>query len=328
MSNIRNRYKGSKLKILIIITLILSSIYAANIKQPISQFSSSGAVVDLVLYKDLLYSATDASCVDIFNINTKKIVDKITVDKITDFMGDIIDSKVYSVDIFDEKVLILSQAKKGYRRVHISTNDKLELVIPFSHKLYIAKAKFIDKNTILLALLSNEIISYDIINKKENWRIQISQSKFSNFVLNENKNEVIIADESGDLKILNTKNGSLIKKLTGQNLDNVFQVDYKNSIVATAGQDRRVVIYNTNSSTAYYKTSPFLIYSVGLSPSGKIAAYSSDENNNVSVFKTNTKSILGKFGGNKMTLTNIVFINENEFLVSSDDNTINMYKIK
>jgi hypothetical protein len=72
----------------------------------------------------------------------------------------------------------------------------------------------------------------------------------------------------------------------------------------------------------------FLIYSAGLSPSAKLAGYSSDENNNVTVFNTSTQSILGVFGGNKMTLTNILFINEEEFLVSSDDNTINLYKIK
>ena len=316
------------MKALLILGLLFNFLYALNIKPPTSQFESSGSVVDLIIRDGLLYSATDASCVDIFNIETKKIINTIKVDKITDFIGDLIDSKVYSVDVIGNKIMILSQAEKGYRRVHIQANNNLELIIPFSDKLYIAKAKFIDENTLVLALLSNEIISYDISTKKQNWRVQVSQSKFSNFVLNEKKDEIIVADESGDLKILSTADGLQKKKLTGQNLDNVFQVDYKNSIIATAGQDRRVVIYNTEYNSAYYKTASFLIYSVGLSPSGKIVAYSSDENNNITVFKTNTKSIIGTFGGNKMTLTHIVFINENEFFVSSDSNTINMYKIK
>ncbi len=243
-------------------------------------------------------------------------------------MGDIIDSKVYSVDVIKDKVLLLSQAKEGARRVHIYTNDSLNLIIPYSEKLLIAKAKFLDENTILLALLGSELISYDVKNKKINYRTQVSQSKFSNFALNETKTQVVVADESGDLKIYNTKDGVFVKKLSGQNLDNVFQVDYKNSIIATAGQDRKVVIYDTKSNSAYYKMGSFLIYSAGLSPSAKLAGYSSDENNNVTVFNTSTQSILGVFGGNKMTLTNILFINEEEFLVSSDDNTINLYKIK
>ena len=48
----------------------------------------------------------------------------------------------------------------------------------------------------------------------------------------------------------------------------------------------------------------------------------------MALFNTITKSKLGVYGGNKMTLTNILFINEKEFFVASDDNTINFYQIK
>lgn len=313
-------------KILILVILVVS-LFGANIQKPTAQYISSGAVVDLVFKENKLYSATDASCVDIFDFKTKKIIKQVKVSQITDFMGDTIDSKVYSVDLINDKMLILSQAQKGARRVHIYENDKLELVLPYTDGLFIAKAKFLDKNTILLGLLSNEIISYDIKKKKQNYRIQVSQSKFSNFALNEKKDEVIIADESGNLKIHKTKDASFIKELAGQNLDNVFQVAIKNGVIATAGQDRRVVVYVPNKNP-YYKKTHFLIYSVGLSPSGKIVGYASDEKNNVTVFNTLTKETLGIFSENKMTLTNILFINENEFFSSSDDNTINFYKIK
>ncbi len=314
-------------KIIIFLVLTISA-YAASIQKPDRTFVSSGSVVDLVYKDSKLYSATDASCVDIFDVNTGEIIQKIKVDQILDFMGDIIDSKVYSVDLIKNKILILSQAQKGARRVHIYENDKLELIIPYTEKLFIAKAKFLDENTILLGLLSNEIISYDIKNRKVNYRIAVSQSKFSNFVLNEDKSEVIVADESGDLKIHATKDAKLLKELSGQNLDNVFQVDTKNGIIITAGQDRRVVVYALKFNSSYYIHAKFLVYSVGLSPSGKIAGYASDENNNVTLFNTITKSELGTYGGNKMTLTSILFINENEFFSSSDDKTINLYKIK
>jgi len=308
--------------------ILVSSLYSAQINSPIKKFISSGAVTDIVYSDNKLYSATDASCVDIFDVAKNKIIKQIKVSQITDFMGDIIDSKVYSVDKIDEKILILSQAQKGARRVHIYESGVTKLVLPYTEKLFIAKAKFLDKNTIILGLLSNEIISYDINKQKQNYRIQVSQSKFSNFVLNEDKTEIIIADESGDLKVHSTKNGRFIKEFTGQNLDNVFQVDTKNGVIITAGQDRRAVVYNTQYNSSYYKHAKFLIYSVGLSPSGKIAGFASDENNNVTVFNTSTKSMLGIYGENKMTLTNILFINEKDFFVSSDDKTINLYKIK
>jgi hypothetical protein len=316
------------LLITILITGIVSSLFSKNIKNPTAHFISSGSVVDLIYKDGKVYSTTDASTVDIFDLRTGQLLKKIKLPKIKDFMGDEVDSKVYSVDIIEDTMLILSQTKNGFRRVHLYKDGKMKLIIDYSKALTISKAKFLDKNTILLALLSNELISYDIKEAKQNWMIQVSGAKFSNFALNEPKTQVVVADESGDLKIHNTSNGAHIKTLSGQNLDNVFQVDYKNEIIATAGQDRRVVIYSLTSNSAYYKKSNFLIYSVGLSPSGKRVAYASDENNNVTLFNTATKSNLGVFGGNKMTLSNIVFINENEFLVSCDDKIINLYSVK
>jgi len=308
--------------------LLISSLFGSNIKKPIFWLTADGAAIDMVYNNNKLYVSTKVSIVDIFDIKTKKIIKKIKLPNITDFMGDEITAKIYSVDVLNDNILILSQAEHGYRSVYIYKKNKLIPIITTKDKLYIAKAKFIDKNTIILGLLSNDIISYNLKTKTQNWNIQPSGSKFSNLVLNENKTQVVICDESGNLHILNTKNGKTIKELSGQNLDNVFQADYKNDIIATAGQDRRCVIYNLKTNTAYYKSTNFLIYSVGLSPSGKTAGYASDENNNVTIFNTATKNTIGIYGGNKMTLTNILFLNEKEFFVGSDDKTINFYRIK
>ena len=312
---------------IILFFMIISSLFSANIKKPDLQLEADAPVIDIVYNDNKLYVSTVASIVNIFDLKTYEKVKTIKLPKIKDFMGDSVNAKVYSIDVLNSKILILSQAEHGYRSVYLYENNKLTQIISAEKKLSIAKAKFIDSNTIIMALLSNDIISYDIKDKKQNWTIQASQSKFSNFTLNEEKTELVVCDESGDLHILNINDGKILKILSGQNLDNVFQVDYKNGIIATAGQDRRAVVYDIKSNSAYYKTANFLIYSVGLSPSGKIAGYASDENNNVTLFKTNTKSKIGLFGGNAMTITNILFLNENEFFISSDDKTINFYKL-
>ena len=310
-----------------LLIIVFISVLHSN-EKAIATFNASGSVTDLVYQDSKLYAATDAGCVDIFDTATQKIIHKIKVAQITDFMGESSDSKVYSVDLISNKTLLLSQGQKGARRIHIYEDETLKLVLPDTKKLFIAKAKFLDENTIILGLLSNEIISYDIQKQEVNYRVQISQSKFSDFVLGEDKKEIIIADESGNLKIHDTKTAKLKSELRGQNLDNVFQVDTKNGVIATAGQDRRIVIYTPKSGSVYYKTSNFLIYSVGLSPSGEIVGYSSDEKNNITVFNTVTKKKLGVYGGNKMTATNILFINESEFFVATDDTIINQFKIK
>ena len=313
------------LLILLSLTFILS---AAAPQKPVAHYSAGGAVVDMIVADGRIYCATDASSVDVIDLKSKRRIKQIKVDQIKDFMGDLVDAKVYSVDLMGKKVLMLSQAEQGYRRLYIQEGEKRTLVIDTSSQLSIAKAKFLDENTVLLALLGDELISYDLKSKKQNWRVQVSGSKFSNFVLDEKREKVVVADESGDLQIVSTKDGKHLKTLSGQNLDNVFQVDYKNGVIATAGQDRRVVIYDLASGSAYYKSAPFLIYSVGLSPSGRRVAYASDEQNNVTVFDTLTKSTIGVFGGNKMTLSVILFLNEKEFLVATDATTINRYKIK
>ncbi|OHD94265.1 MAG: hypothetical protein A2019_05915 [Sulfurimonas sp. GWF2_37_8] len=313
---------------LFLLFFFVVSLFGANIHMPFASFSTSAGVRDIVVHENKLYVATEASCVDIFDIQSKERISKIEVAKIKDFMGDTIDAKIYSVDVIQDKVLILAQGEAGFTQLFIHQNGKTQLVIPSSQMLSIAKAKFVDENSILLGLLSNELILYDIKTQEQKYQAPISGSKFSSFALNEKKDEVVVADESGILKILRISDAKVLQTLKGQNLDNVFQVQIANAIVVSAGQDRRVVVYDTKKNAAYYKTSTFLIYTVGLSPSAAFVAYSSDEHNNITLFERETQKELARFGGIKMTPTNILFLNENEFLVSSDDKIINLYKIK
>ena len=306
--------------------LYLSNIFAKDLT-PNYSLKTSGGVTDLVLKNENLYVATTESSVDIFNINTKEKINSIKVPKIKDFMKDTIEARIYSIDVLENNILILSQGESGGRNIDIYKDGKLNKIIEDKDRLFIAYAKFIDENHIVYALLSNQIYLYDIKNKKVVNEVQISQSKFSNFKLNEDKSKIVVADESGILTLLSTKDLNPIKRFDTLNLDNVFQVDMKKDIFITAGQDRRCAIYSLDEKISYYKEASFLIYSVALSPSAKLAAFASDEENNVTIFNTTTKENLYKLTQNKTTLTNILFINENEIFVSSDDEKINYYKL-
>ena len=308
------------------VCLYLSSSWAKDLI-PNYSLTASGGVTDLVLKNEHLYVATAASSVDIFDLKRKEKVDSIKIPKIKDFMNESIDARIYSVDILENDLLILSQGESGGRNIDIYKDGKLNKIIEDKDRLFIAYAKFIDENHIIYALLSNQIYLYDIKNKKVVNEVQISQSKFSNFKLNEDKSKIVVADESGILTLLNTKDLNPIKRFDTLNLDNIFQVDVKKNIFITAGQDRRCAIYSLDERISYYIEASFLIYSVALSPSASLAAYASDEENNVTVFNVNTKKDLYKLTQNKTTLTNILFINENEIFVSSDDEKINYYKL-
>ena len=308
------------------IFLYLSNLSAKDLI-PNYSLKASGGVTDLVLKNENLYVATTASSVDIFNVNTKEKINSIKVPKIKDFMKDTIEARIYSIDVLNNNLLILSQGENGGRNINIYRDGKLENIIEDKDRLFIAYAKFVDGNHIIYALLSNQVYLYDIKNKKVVNEVQVSQSKFSNFKLSEDKSKIVVADESGILTLLNTIDLNPIKRFDTLNLDNIFQVDMKKNIFITAGQDRRCAIYNLDEKISYYLEASFLIYSVALSPSASLGAYASDEENNVTVFNVNTKKDLYKLLQNKATLTNILFINENEIFVSGDDEKINYYKL-
>lgn len=313
------------MKLLISLFFCFSLLFSQNLK-PTQTYLASGGATDLVLKDKFLYISTDAGLIDIFDLSSSELINSIEIPQVTDFMGDKINSKVYSIDVIEDKILIVSQGEKGFRNIYEYSNEQLTLIIAIDKKMYIAKSKYLNKDLIILGLLSNQIFVYNLNEKKFLWEVQVSQSKFSSFALNEDKSKVIIADESGTLRQLNTKNGKKEKIYSGLNVDNIFQVDIKNDIIITAGQDRRCAIYEKNNQ--YYKKADFLIYSVGLSPSGKLAGFANNEDNDITIFNTKTQKELYTLKGHKMTLTNILFKNENELYSSSDDTEVYYWKLK
>ena len=315
------------LKSILLISLV-ASILNAKDTNPKFTYMAKGAVTDLVYSNNKLYVATASSSVDIFDIKTQKQTNSIALPKIKDFMGDVIDSKVYSIDILDDSILILSQGSKGGRAINIYKDGKLKELISAKKRMFIARAKFVSKDKIIFALLSNEVYLFDLKTKKNIYIKQMSQSKFSSFTLDEKKKNILVCDESGVLHLMNINSGKVVQIFKNQNLDNVFQTDLKNNIILTAGQDRRAVVYDMKKdSNTYYKKTPFLIYSAGLTPSANIAGIAYNENNEVLVFNTKTKKELHILKKNKTTLSNILFINEKEVFVSSDAKEVNYYKI-
>ena len=322
-------------KTLLFLLVFSLSLIAKDLK-PSYIYEASGSVIDIVSSNDKIYVATDASGVDIFDLKTKKLISKIKVPQIKDFMGDIIDAKIYNVDVYKEKVLLTSQGSKGLREIHVFEDNKLNRVISIEDQFLIGKAKFIDDELITFNTLGNEMFLYNYKTKKMIWRINVKaedetfNSTFSDFALNETRDTAVVADESGDLKIVDIKKAKVVKLLANKNLDKVFKVDFKNNKIITAGQDGRCVVYDLNNNIAYFLREKhwFLIYGAGLSPSGKYGAFSSDENNNVTVFNTNTKTKLFKLTQNLMTLSAILFISEDELFVTTDSNKFNYYNLK
>lgn len=322
-------------RLILIFLLLLAGLNAKDLA-PTYVYKANGGVTDIVASNNKIYVSTQASCVNVYDLATNELIQTITIPKIKDFMGDTIHAKVYNVDVFQDKILLTSQGSKGFREIHIYEKGKQYTAISIEEKLYIAKAKFVDANTIVFSLLGNQMYLYDLKENKVIWKINVKakdadfNSTFADFTLNEARTLAVVADESGDLKIVDIQKGEVVKILADKNLDKVFKVDYKNNKIITAGQDGRCVVYDMKNNTDYFLREKhwFLIYGAGLSPSAKLGAFSSDEKNNVTVFNTDTQSKKYKLTDNIMTLTSILFINENEVFVTTDSSEFNYYILK
>jgi WD40 repeat protein len=193
--------------------------------------------------------------------------------------------------------------------------------------MLVKKARFIDDNKILLGLLSNELILFNHQQKQVIYIVQISAYSFSDFCLNDDKSQVITADESGIIHLISTNDGKILNEYSGNNVDNIYKAVFQNGTIITGGQDRRIGIYHTALNDKYYIEGDFLVYSVGLSPDGSIGAFSASEDNDICLFNTHTKEIFLTLKGHNSTLTKIYFINNSKLITSCDDPDIFIWEI-
>lgn len=305
--------------------LVVSS-FALEEVTPTYSLKATGAVQDIVYKDELLYAGTANGTVEIFDTKEKKIIRTIEVPKIKDFMGDTISAKVYSIDLIEDKILLVTQGMKGYRNLWIYEKEKLRKLISIDKKFFIQKASFVSDTRIVFALLSNQIGIFDIEKNDVTVLTQVSQSSFSHFALNENRSKLVTTDESGVIRVLKTSDLVVEKRLKALNLDRVYQLDFKKGKILTAGQDRKAVFYDSFSS--YALNFDFLLYSCALSKNAKYGAIAYNEENEILVFNTSSKKYLYKLIGQDATLTQILFISDKEIFASSDSQTINFWRLK
>ncbi len=309
--------------LLFIFLLFSLNLFAVQNLSPAKVFKATGTVQSMVFQDGKLYAGTDNGSVEVFDITSNEKIKTIKIPDIKDFMGDTIAAKIYSIDLIDNKILIVSQGMKGYRNIFVYEKEKLEKVIGIDKKMFIQKAAFVAPDLVLFGLLSNQVGLYDIKNKKQIYLIQVSPSSFSHFMVSEDKKQFSHTDESGIVRILNVQNGQVLHAPKALNLDRVYQLDFKKGLILTAGQDRKAVVYGKNS--VYSLDFSFLLYACALSPNATLGAIAYNEQNEVLVFDIKTQKYLYNLSAQEATLTQILFINDKELFVSSDSQTINYY---
>lgn len=315
------------MKTYLLACLLSVAVWATPTFSPVDTIEINGTAKDMVLNNGHLLIATDMGHIEVYDTTNKQKIKEISIPDVKDFMGDIMPARVMSTDVIDKKYLLLSDSGKGgYSNLFIY-DTKLRQLLSADDKEAIIKARFIDDTHILLGYLSNEVALLDINTRKERYRVQLSESKFSDFALNEDKSQAVFSCESGVLSVVDVKRGKVLKELKGQNVDNVYKVDFKDNIVSAAGQDRRGALYDVKTGMGSYIQGDFLIYSTALSPSAARVAFAMDEQNNISVYRTSDKSKIALLKGQKSTLNVIIFKDENRLYSASDDNAVMVWDL-
>jgi len=316
------------MKIFFTLMFMSLSLHATPILTPTWQLDVNASVKDMVLHDNTLVIGTDNGTLKVYDLKAKEFSKIISLPKVKDFVGDLMPPKVFSVDTVDNTYVLLSDSGEGgYVNVWIDENNKTTQIISAKDKKVIVKVRFVDTTHLLFGYLSNEVALYDIKSHKELYRVQLSESKFSDFALNETKEQVVFACESGVLNVVDVATGKIVQVLKGQNLDNVHMVDFKQETVSAAGQDRRGAMYDVTTGKGSYIASDFFIYATGLSPSTNIVAFTMDEDNIITVFNRNSKSKIAELKGQHSTLNSIQFQNEHTIFASSNNSIVMMWKI-
>jgi WD40 repeat protein len=315
-------------QIMFALWLFSAWLHAVVTLSPVNQIVVDGSAKDIALDGAWLYVGTDTGKMQCYNMRTKQFGSEVQFPDIKDFMGDTIHTRVSSLDTMDGRFVMLTDSGiGGYANIWMRENNATVKLISHEDKRTIVKIRFIDKEHILFGYLSNEASLFDIKTKKELYRVQLTESKFSDFALNNDRSMAAFGCESGEITVIETQTGKTVKVLSGINKDNTYKVDFKSGMVSGAGQDRRGSLYHLDTGKGQFIEGSFLLYATGLSPSAKRVAFAIDEENNIAVYKSSTLTKQYVLKGQKSTLNAIVFMDEGTIISASDDDTVMVWEL-
>jgi WD40 repeat protein len=286
-----------------------------------------GYISKVAISNKYLVAGLENGVIYIDNFHNLKKIAKINLPKIKDFMGDEMSMPIYSIDVLGDNVLILAEGEDAVREFFIYNIKNKHLKKIWQSKKTYMQARYIDKNRILFALLSDEIALYDIKSNKFIYTKQVGHYAFSAFALNKNKTKVAIGDESGGVKIVDVQTGKILDSFSNFNKNKTISLAFIKNLVLNASSDRRVSITNIKNNTLLLKlNTKFLPYGAAISPNEKYFALQYDEQNDIAVFDMN-KNLVVLLKGQTMPLNGLKFLN-NDTIFSFSAAKIMINKIK
>lgn len=314
------------MKIFLLLILLFNFSFSQKIK-PFFIIKTKAFVMDFVIDKSFMYIANDEGSVEIFDFKTLKMINEIILPKLFTTRQEYVSAKIISVDRFKNKTLLVSTSLSGFRNVWLHDGITLKQIISEKDKLAIRKARFIEEDSFIFGTLGHEVISYKLKDSYIAYKKHLEKSYLSDMQISKDKSKVITASESGRVTVFDIKSAKVLNTYESLNVDKIYNVAYSKGVILTAGQDRRVGVYQSKKE-AYYLKSNFMVYTAALSPSARLGIYSSTEEGNLQVFDIKTKKKMDILLGHTSSPTKISFVNEKELFSSGNEKKIFYWKLK
>ena len=298
-----------------------------EISQPYKVIKAGANVISSNLIDEILYLGTDGSELDIYDIKADKFLEPIKFRTVKTHFSDEEPAKIFSIDRLGDMLLVLTEMDYNERYLYVfkKENDGWSEV----SNMHLAnksakKAFFIDEKTAVVSDFGNEIYYIDLESKKAVFKHKFSIALYVDFEINKTRDKIAIGAESGVIYIYNLKTRQTEQTL---NLfkDNMYDIDYKNDVVAVGCIDKQAGVFNGTMS--YFK-SDFIVYATGLSDDAKTLAYMNGEESDILVYDIASKTKLATVKTGQQILNEIYLSDSGRLISVAYEKEVKFWSVK
>ncbi|MDO9208649.1 MAG: hypothetical protein Q7T91_10415, partial [Sulfuricurvum sp.] len=142
----------------LIALLMVSLSGIAGIITPKISVKTSAPVVDFVIYNNTVWAGTANG--EVLQISTKgKILSKVTLKPLVNSWGEKVAQRVMSLDVTSDGKTVIAAAEDGF--LYTIYEDKVSKT-SFSTKSVVKKVVLLSDTRVIVALLSNEVVFFDL----------------------------------------------------------------------------------------------------------------------------------------------------------------------
>ena len=298
-----------------------------EISQPDKSIKAGANVISSNLIDEILYLGTDGGELDIYDIKAGDFLEPIKFRTVKTHFSDEEPAKIFSIDRLGDMLLVLTEMDYNERYLYVfkKENDGWSEVsnMHLSNKSA-KKAFFIDEKTAVVSDFGNEIYYIDLESKKAVFKHKFSIALYVDFEINKTRDKIAIGAESGVIYIYNLKT-----RQTEQTLnffkDNMYDIDYKNDVVAVGCIDKQAGVFN--GSMSYFK-SDFIVYATGLSDDAKTLAYMNGEESDILVYDIASKIKLATVKTGQQILNEIYLSDSGRLISVAYEKEVKFWRVK